>query len=308
MRLKAIRHKLNTPRVIRLFMGYQPRVKSPRGAIHGYNKSLREKRKDRKRVHRRVGRPILEEKLTTTEREVSDHTLKRIHTLGIQKFGSSPFSEHFDRWLANATVVLEEFKSHPNIGVDDQFVTECSQIIYGIKHKLEDIRRRETALDQELNNLSDWRSRLKQINKEYATLTGTIKAQRNRQIRRLYTDINRLKKEQDKIIRMKTGFFRGVSRKKREKKEIEITQELNDKQSELELVMLDTSVKQKELRANYYEKRDPVLEEIKKFRGIIHTLETDGSLEERWFACEALIDAINSFLQRKAALPSEGAI
>ena len=308
MDTQSIRHKLNTPRVIRLFMGYQPRAKSHRSAIHGYNKSLREKRKDRKRVHRRVDRSILEEKLIATEREVSENTLKRIHTLGIQKFGSSPFSEHFDRWLVNVTVVLEEFKVHPNMEVDDQFATECSQTISGIKHKLEDIRRRETVLDQELNNLSDWRSRLKQINKEYATLTGTIKAQRNRQIRRLYTDINRLKKEQDKIIRMKTGFFRGVSRKKREKKEIEITQELNNKQSELELVMLDASVKQKELRANYYGKRDPVLEEIKKFRGIIHTLETDGSLEERWFACEALIDAINSFLQRKAALPSEGAI
>ena len=40
------------------------------------------------------------------------------------------------------------------------------------------------------------------------------------------------------IIRMKTGFFRGISKKKREQKEIEITQELNDRQSELELVML----------------------------------------------------------------------
>ncbi len=286
-------------------MGYQPRAKSHRSTIHGYNKSLREKRKNRKRLHRHVGRPILEEKLIASESEVSENTLKRIHTLGIQKFGSSPFSEHFDRWLVNVTVVLEEFKAHPNIEIDDQFVTECAQTISDIKHKLEYIQRRETVLDQELNSLSDCRSRLKQINKEYAILTGTIKAQRNRQIKRLYNDINLLKKEQDEIIRMKTGFFRGVSRKKREKKEIEITQELNDKQSELELVMLDASSKQKELRVDYEGKRDPVLEEIKKFRGIIQTMETDGSLEERWFACEALIDAINSFLQRKAVKPSE---
>jgi DNA repair exonuclease SbcCD ATPase subunit len=256
-------------------------------------------------VQRHVGRPILEEKLIASESEVSENTLKRIHTLGIQKFGSSPFSEHFDRWLVNVTVILEEFKAHPNMEVDDQFATECSQTISGIKHKLEDIRRKETMLDQELNSLSGWRSRLKQINKEYATSMRNIKTQRNRQIKRLYNDINRLKKEQDKIIRMKTGFFRGVSRKKREKKEIEITQELNDKQSELELVMLDASSKQKELRVDYEGKKDPVLEEIKKFRGIIQTLETDGSLEERWFACETLIDAINSFMQRKAVKLSE---
>jgi hypothetical protein len=35
-------------------------------------------------------------------------------------------------------------------------------------------------------------------------------------------------------------------------------------------------------------------------------METDSSLEKRWFACEALIDAINSFLQRKAAQLSSG--
>ena len=281
-------------------MGYQPRAKSPRGAIHGYKKPLREKRKDRKRIRRGIDRPILEEKHSLTEREVSELTLKRLHTLGIQKFGSSPYSEHFDRWLTNVTDVLSEFESHPNIGVDEQFLMERAQALASIKLQLEGIRRRETALDQELKNLSDWRSRLKQINKEYATLTGAIKGQRNREIKLLNSTINRLKKEQDKVIRMKTGFFRGVSKKKREQKEIVIAQEINDKQTELELVMLDFSAKQKELRAEYDRKREPVLEEIKKFRRIIQTLETDGSLEERWFACEALIDAVNTFLQRKA--------
>jgi hypothetical protein len=45
------------------------------------------------------------------------------------------------------------------------------------------------------------------------------------------------------------------------------------------------------------------LDEIKIFRRIIQKLETDDSLEERWFACEALIDSVNSFLQRKATQP-----
>ena len=285
-------------------MGYQPRIKSPKGAIHVYKKTLREKRKDRKHVRKGTAKPIREEKQPATEREASELTLKQLHTLGIQKFGSSPFSEHFDRWLTNITVVLDEFKSHPNIGADDQFLNESSQILSSIKDQLEVICRKETALDQELNNLSDWRSRLKQINQEYATLTGAIKGQRNREIKALYKVINLLKKEQDEVIRMKTGFFHGISKKNRERKEMVIVKELNDKQTELELVMLDFSAKQKELRAEFDRKREPVLEEIKKFRRIVQTLETDSSLEERWFACEALIDAINSFLQRKAAQPS----
>jgi hypothetical protein len=105
---------------------------------------------------------------------------------------------------------------------------------------------------------------------------------------------------------MKTGFFHGVSKKKREQKEADIVQELNDTQEKLELVMLDFSVKQKELRAYHEQKREPVVEEIKKFRRIIQVMETDSSLEDRWFACEALIDSLNSFLQRKATPPQRG--
>jgi hypothetical protein len=287
-------------------MGYQPRIKSPKGAIHVYKKNLREKRKDRKRIRGGIAKPVMEEKHVPTEREVSELTLKQLHTLGSQKFGSSPFSEHFDRWLMNVATVLDEFKSHPNLSADDQFYKECAQTLSSIKQQLEVLSRKETALDQELNNLSDWRSRLKLINKEYATLTGTLKGQRNREIKRLYNVINPLKREQDEVIRMKTGFFHGISKKNREQKEMVVVNELNDKQTELELVMLDFNTKQKELRVEYERKREPVLEEIKKFRRIVQTMETDSSLEERWFTCEALIDAINSFLQRKATQPLGG--
>jgi archaellum component FlaC len=280
-------------------MGYQPKIKSPKSAIHEYKKPTREKRKDRKHLRKHIGKPIVEEKQTASEREVSEVTLKRLHTLGIQKFGSSPFSDHFDRWLANVDVVLCEFKSNPNIDLDEKFVTECSQILSNIKHQLEDISSKEVSLNQELNKLSSWRNRLKRINKEYAALTRSIKGQKNTEIKRLHSIIDRLKRDQDEIIRMKTGFFHGISRKKREQKEIAKMQELNDLQTELELVILDFSTKQKALRAEYDKKREPLLEEIKKFRRIIQVMETDVSLEERWFACETLIDAVNTFLQRK---------
>jgi hypothetical protein len=284
-------------------MGYQPRTRSPKGSVREPKKALYEKGKYKKRLHSRIGRPALEEKHIATEKEVSELTLKRLHILGKQKFGSSPFSEHFDRWLTDVEVVLGEFESNPNINADEQFVMACSQTLSGIKQQLEVRRHREAALDQELRNLSDWRSRLKQVNKEYASSAGALKSQKNREIKRLYCVINRLKLDQDEVIRMKTGFFHGVSKKKREQKEIAIVQELTDKQNELELVMLDFSGRHKEMRADYGKKREPVLEEIKKFRKIIQALETDGSLEERWFACEALIDLVNTFLQGKASLP-----
>ncbi len=206
----------------------------------------------------------------------------------------------------NVTAVLDEFESHPNINVDNEFVRERAQTFSTIKVQLENLSRKEATIDQELKNQSDWRNRLKQINKEYATLTSAIRSQRNREIKRLNGIINRLKKDQDNVIRMKTGFFRGISRKDREQKEGAIVQELNNRQTELEFVMLDFGVKQKELQAEYDRKKEPVLVQIKKFHKIIQNLEMDGSLEERWFACETLIDALNTFLQRKASQSSEG--
>jgi hypothetical protein len=99
---------------------------------------------------------------------------------------------------------------------------------------------------------------------------------------------------------MKTGFLHGISSKRREQKEIIIEEEISDKQRELELALLDSKSKEKNLRSDYERRREPFLEEIVAFQKRVEDLEEDGSLEERWFACEALIDAVNTFLQRKS--------
>ena len=281
-------------------MGYQPRIKSPRGAVHGYRKPLRERRKEKKRCQ---GRPIQEQKQTATEQEISEGTLKRLHTLGRQKFGSSPFSEHFDRWLINVETVLVEFESLSDINVDEQFVRERGETLATIKLTLEGRRRKEATIEQEIKNLAYQKSLLVQLNTDYLSSASALKAQKNAEIKGLHKDIERLKKDQAQVVQMKTGFFRGVSNKEREQKEIAVAQELSDKQTELELAILDLKAKQKQLREEYERKREPVLEQIKYFKKIIKELETDGSLEERWFACEALADSLNAFLQRKAALP-----
>ena len=287
-------------------MGYQPRIRSPKRVINEYTKAFREKRKNRKQIHKRLSRPNAKEKHAATEREITDVTLKQLHTLGNQKFGSSPFSQHFDRWLTDVAIVLSEFDSHPKIGVDDQFVRERSQTLSIINQQLEDRRRKEFSLEQEMRTLSDSSKNLDQINTEYVTMTRAIKTRKNREVKRLYRIIDSLKKEQEKVIQMKTGFFRGISRKDREQKEIEIAQEIDVKQRELELVVLDFSAREKKVRDEYERKREPVLEQTKKFKKLFQNLETDGSLEERWFACEALVDSVNTFLQRKATQPSTG--
>lgn len=98
---------------------------------------------------------------------------------------------------------------------------------------------------------------------------------------------------------MKTGLFRGISKKAREQKETETTQGLNTGQRELELAMLDFNVAQEKLQDEYEKKRQPIIEQIRNRQKKIENLETDVSLEDRWFACEALADAVNALLERK---------
>jgi len=284
-------------------MGYQHRARSPKRTIRQYKRSLHEKSKVRKRVHSGIGRPIKGERFTATEREVSELTLKRLHILGSQRFGSSPFSMHFDRWLANVEVVLTEFKSHPSIGIDDQFVMESQQTLAHIRLQLDERRHKETALEQEIKNLSDYKSRLKQIGIDYAATLSTIRSRKNTEIKSLNRGIDELKRQQGKVIQMKTGFFRGVSDNERERKETAIAAELDRKLTRLELVLLDYSAKRKQLRSEYDARIEPGLKQLKDYQKKTQEIETDGSLEERWFACEALIDAVNSFLQRKATHP-----
>jgi hypothetical protein len=277
-------------------MANQPR-KNPRGKIRELKKSLHSKSKSQSKL-------AIGEKNSLTEREISEITLRRLHTLGIQKFGSSPYSQHFERWLSNIDSVLAEFESHLNIGVDDQFVKECNDILTIIKQQLENRRRRESTIDQEIMYLTECRSILQQINAEYITAEKTRRIQKNREVKRLNKEISHLKKEQDKVIQIKTGFFRGISRKEREQKEFEIIQELNAKQTELELLIIDFNSEQKRFQEEYEAKREPVIEQIKRFRKMVREVETDSSLEERWFACEALIDSVNTFLQRNATNPN----
>jgi len=282
-------------------MGYPPRIKTPKG--REFRKPLRERKKERKRSlpHRQLP----QQKPLTSEQEVTEATLKRLHTLGNQKFASTPFSDHYDRWLTNVEAVLAEFEAHPNITPDDQYIEERTDTLANIKIQLEERRQKEATIDQKIKTLTYHKSNLQQINTQYATLAGAIKTKQNHEIKRINRQIENLKREQEKVIRMKTGFFHGISKKSREQKELDIAQQIADKQRALELALLEFNAQKKKLQDDFERKREPVLKEIKACQREVSELETDGSLEMRWFACEALIDSINTLLQRKAARPTD---
>ncbi|MCL2642270.1 MAG: hypothetical protein FWD52_01965 [Candidatus Bathyarchaeota archaeon] len=279
-------------------MGYRPRTRSSKKITREYRKVFREKNKPVKQ-NSYDAKYVREEKLVTSQQQVFEVTLKRLHTLGNQKFGSSPFSEHFDRWLRTVETVLDEFETHPNIKIDQQFTEERKQALETIKLQFGNYREKELTLEKQVNDLSNTKKRLQQINKEYLTKICVIREQKMVILRRLNNELEILKKEQDQIVKLKTGFFRGISKKEREQKEVMVVQRYVDKQHEFEVVALDFKEKQKRLKVECENKRDLLLEDEKDFQKCVKEMEEDSSLEERWLTCEVLKDVLNNFFQRK---------
>jgi hypothetical protein len=285
-------------------MGYRPRTRSSKKVSLEYRKTFQKKKQSNKRLDRHDTKQDWEEKTVLTYQHIFEITLKRLHTLGNQKFGSSPFSEHFDRWLLNVETILNEFKNHPDIIIDDQFVKERDQVIATIKLQLETRRQQETSLEIRISDIVDVKNCLQQTKKEYKTKAVVLRSKKITMVKRLNREMEILKKEQEQIIKIKPGFFRGITKKEREQKETLVMQRYNYKQQELEILVLDFKEKQKQLREDYENKCIPLLETVKNFQKYTKEMDTDNSLEDRWFACETLIDVINNFFQRKVSKQS----
>jgi len=279
-------------------MGYQSRARTAKKAKREYRKTFQEKSKTTKRSNKSV-KQSWDQKETYSQQQVFERTLKRLHILGNQKFGSSPFWEHFKRWLLTVETVLDEFEAQLDIEVDEQFLEERKQVLTAIKLQLEEHHQREENLERKIYALSDTKGRLQQVNKEYLTKTLTLRRQKTNTLRQINKEVEELRKEQDQIVKLKTGFFRGISKKERETKEALAVQRYMNKQQEFEVTVLKFKEKQKQLEEEFKNTQEPLLEEVKNFQKYTKEMEEDHSLEDRWFTCETLKDNINNFFQRK---------
>ena len=280
-------------------MGYRPQASSPKSGGRGHQRSPHEKKKMKGKKHRSSGKHLLEETHVPTPEEVAEKTLGRLRSLGNQTFAVFPFRAYFDGWLVNLKDALIAFESSPNIRVDEQFLKDRSQILANVERALEERRREEASLEEFIKSLSDGKILLERIEAEYAARAREIEGRKNSEVKRLYGNIDSLKGKLDNTARMKTGFFRAVSKKARAQKEAEATQKLNAAQSELELTMQNFTDEQEKLRGEHERKRQPVIEQMRNHQKEIENIETDGSMKDRRVACEALVNAVNALLQRK---------
>jgi uncharacterized phage infection (PIP) family protein YhgE len=279
-------------------MSYRPQTSSRRGTGRGRGKTHHKKAKVKGQKHRFSGKYPLEETEAPTFEEEVEKTLGRLHSLGGQTFAFSPFSQYFDDWLLSLKSVLSEFELNPAVNVDEEFVKERSQIISDVEVKLAERRREEAVFVEATRKLADQNHLLVQIDREYAAATRKLASKRNGEIKRLTRKVHDFEEELDETSLMKTG-INPFARRAKSQKIAEITQKLDAAKSELESAVKTFEVEQEKLHDEYEKKKQVAIKQVRKLEKEVEHLDTDGSVEDRRVACEALVNAVKALLQRK---------
>jgi hypothetical protein len=294
-------------------MGFQPRGRTPRdlGRRHGRSKPQTKPGK------RGIGSGYrLEEQHTISAAEIIDRTLNSLSRLGNQRFAVAPFHEHYDRWLLSVQNVLSEFEGSPAFKVDDHFKEECLRVVADIELALKDRRVKEVSNDEAVRgvnrNLLDTKSLLAQTDREYTTRINEIAAKREHAIKPVATNLGRFREDLNRIVRMRTGFLRGISKKAKAQKTIEATEKLDHTKRELATIEQSFATEQKKLRDEHERRKHQMLKQIANYQKEIENLEAgthiDDALDARHAACDALINAVNGFLQRTQSAPDTASL
>ena len=207
--------------------------------------------------------------------------------------------------------VLSEFEASSAAAVDDSFKEECSRVLSEIESTLDDRRAKEASNDEavrEVNrNLLDIRSLLAQTEREYAAKMSDIAAKKEHAIKPVATNLGRLRQELGRISRMRAGFLRGISKKAKAQKTTEAAQKLDTTKRELATIEQSFAAEQKKLQDEHERRRRQILKQLANHQKEIENLESgtkvDDALDVRHAACDALINAMNSLVQRIHAAP-----
>jgi hypothetical protein len=289
-------------------MGFQPRARTPRdlGRRPGRGRSQTKPGKRRPGSGYRV-----EDEHVATSEEVVERSLNSLTRLGSQRFAISPFYEHYDRWLLSLRTVLSEFGASPAITIDDPFKEECSKVLSDIEQTLKDRRAKETSHEEMARRLNrsllDARSLLAQTEREHSIKMKEIAGRKERAIKPVMSNLGKLREELNRIVRIRAGFLRGISKKAKARKSEEATQKLAFTKRELSRIEESFVAEQEKLQNEYRRRRQEILKQIAGYDREIANLgqgaEMDDGVDARRAACEALISAVKALLQRNQATP-----
>lgn len=287
-------------------MASQPRARTPRDFARRSEKARRKAKSERTRP---IDTYRMEEKHVPTSEEVIDRTLNSLSRLGSQRFAVAPFYEHYDRWLLSLRTLVSEFESSPALAVDDIFAKESSQVLSDVELALKERRIKEASRDEAIRksnqNLLDARTVLSQTEREYAAKAKELAASKEQAVKTVASRVGKFRDELNRIVKIRAGFLRGISKRAKAQKEAEASQRLDSTKSELAKIERSFATEQQKLQQEYKERKRRILEQIANHEKEIENLEAgsqvDDALDARHAVCDALISAVNAFLQRAQA-------
>jgi hypothetical protein len=289
-------------------MGFQPRARTPRdfGRRPGRSKS-----KTKPGKHGTGTEYRLEEEHTPTFAELVDRTLNSLSRLGNQRFAVGPFYEHYDRWMLSVRSVLSDFEASSTGLVDDNFKQECTRVLSEIESTLNDRRAKEVSNDETIRKLDrsllESKSILAQTDREDTAKISEVAAQREQAIKPVASNLGRLRQELVRIGRMRAGFLREISKKAKAQKTSEATQKLDTTKRELVAIEQSFAAEQRKLQQEHGRRRRQILKQIadyeKELENLEHGTKADDAMDARHTACDALVNAVNSLVQRIQSAP-----
>lgn len=285
-------------------MGYRPRpitTKSSRGRT--------EKAKPKSRIQKtKMARGAGYEEEAPTSAQVFDKALNALRSLGNQRFGLPPFSEHFERWFLTLQTLFSDFRSNPVVSVDDQFLEECNKVLSDMEAVVKESRIREASHREMMLAQLEAKNLLLQAERECTAKAKQLANQEEESAGPLSRKVESLKEQLLSIAQMKAGFFRGISREEKARREAEAKQKLDAAERELEEIAKSFQVKRETFKNEYEGRRQQLLAQIGGQQGepdnLESNMEVDTTVETRREACNALIAAIRTLAERNASVQS----
>ena len=146
--------------------------------------------------------------------------------------------------------------------------------------------------------LAEQNNLLVQTDTEYAYASQKLSSERKIDIKSLTRRVHDCEEELEEANQIKTSVFSPFARRAKSQKTAELARKLDAAKSELESAVKAFEAEQEKLRDAYEEKKQAVIEQVRSLEKKVGALETDGSVEDRRFACEELVNSLKALLQR----------
>ena len=238
----------------------------------------------------------IKERNIANARELAERIIDTSNQLGTQVFATSPFSENYDKWVADLRRIASDFESNSIIKADQQFVKDRSQIFLDLESMLAQKRIEEANVGGVAKALADNNHLLVETDKEYAEKARELTLKQDSETERLQNQIRDL--EHQVQSQEEDSSKRNILKKKIDEKTPQLKLDLKSAKSQLEATQKNFEAEQDKLHDDYEKKKQDIMAKVESLRRKLDMLETDTSLEARQAASKALADAINAQIQR----------